>query len=126
MAADGSIVVTFTQQTFPPSGSAALLQHGRSDASLAESIWMNVCLQALEPFYDKLDPSFLNVRKIVREVLQKEEDLNEIVQLVGKVRLQQPVARPKACGCLQMAQWRPGVLQPSTGSPLPGAWCKAP
>ena len=41
--------------------------------------------QALEPFYDKLDPAFLNVRKVVREVLQKEEDLNEIVQLVGKV-----------------------------------------
>jgi hypothetical protein len=42
-------------------------------------------MQALEPFYDKLDPAFLNVRKVVREVLQKEEDLNEIVQLVGKV-----------------------------------------
>jgi vacuolar-type H+-ATPase catalytic subunit A/Vma1 len=42
-------------------------------------------VQALEPFYDKLDPAFLNVRKVVREVLQKEEDLNEIVQLVGKV-----------------------------------------
>ena len=33
-----------------------------------------------------MDPAFLNVRKVVREVLQKEEDLNEIVQLVGKVR----------------------------------------
>lgn len=44
-----------------------------------------VILQALEPFYDKMDPAFLNVRKVVREVLQKEEDLNEIVQLVGKV-----------------------------------------
>lgn len=32
-----------------------------------------------------MDPAFLNVRKVVREVLQKEEDLNEIVQLVGKV-----------------------------------------
>ena len=41
--------------------------------------------KALEPFYDNMDPAFLNVRKVVREVLQKEEDLNEIVQLVGKV-----------------------------------------
>mmetsp|Transcript_3883 Transcript_3883/g.11248 ORF Transcript_3883/g.11248 Transcript_3883/m.11248 type:complete len:614 (+) Transcript_3883:142-1983(+) len=40
--------------------------------------------KALEPFYDNMDPAFLGVRKVVREVLQKEEDLNEIVQLVGK------------------------------------------
>ena len=42
--------------------------------------------QSLEPFYEKFDPEFTNIRKIVREVLQKEDDLNEIVQLVGKVR----------------------------------------
>lgn len=42
--------------------------------------------KSLEPFYDKFDPDFINIRKIVREVLQKEDDLNEIVQLVGKVR----------------------------------------
>ena len=41
--------------------------------------------KSLESFYDKFDPEFLNVRKITREVLQKEDDLNEIVQLVGKV-----------------------------------------
>ena len=41
--------------------------------------------KSLEPFYDKFDPDFVNIRKIVREVLQKEDDLNEIVQLVGKV-----------------------------------------
>lgn len=39
---------------------------------------------ALEPFYDKFDPDFVSVRKNVREILQKEDDLNEIVQLVGK------------------------------------------
>ena len=44
--------------------------------------------KSLESFYDKFDPEFLNVRKITREVLQKEDDLNEIVQLVGKVCLQ--------------------------------------
>ena len=41
--------------------------------------------KSLEPFYDKFDPDFVNIRNIVREVLQKEDDLNEIVQLVGKV-----------------------------------------
>lgn len=40
---------------------------------------------ALEPFYEKFDSEFLPVRKQIREVLQKEEELNEIVQLVGKV-----------------------------------------
>ena len=44
--------------------------------------------KSLEPFYDKFDPDFVNIRKIVREVLQKEDDLNEIVQLVGKVSFQ--------------------------------------
>ena len=39
---------------------------------------------ALEPFYDKTDPEFVQLRIIAREVLQKEDELNEIVQLVGK------------------------------------------
>ena len=39
---------------------------------------------ALEPFYDKFDGEFLALRTIFREVLQKEDELNEIVQLVGK------------------------------------------
>ena len=42
--------------------------------------------KSLEPYYDRFDPDFVNIRKIVREVLQKEDDLNEIVQLVGKAR----------------------------------------
>lgn len=46
--------------------------------------------KSLEPFYDKYDPDFVNIRKIVREVLQKEDDLNEIVQLVGKVCMSGP------------------------------------
>mmetsp|Transcript_56044 Transcript_56044/g.132156 ORF Transcript_56044/g.132156 Transcript_56044/m.132156 type:complete len:606 (+) Transcript_56044:31-1848(+) len=40
--------------------------------------------KALEPFYQKFDPDFINLRTRVREVLQTEEDLMEIVQLVGK------------------------------------------
>lgn len=47
--------------------------------------------KSLEPFYDKFDGEFLNARKVVREVLQKEDDLNEIVQLVGKVS---PISSP--------------------------------
>ena len=39
----------------------------------------------MEPFYEKFDPDFLSVRTTVRQILQKEDDLNEIVQLVGKV-----------------------------------------
>jgi V-type H+-transporting ATPase subunit A len=40
--------------------------------------------KALEPFYDTFDSEFLALRTIFREVLQKEDELNEIVQLVGK------------------------------------------
>lgn len=39
---------------------------------------------ALEPFYEKTDQEFLSLRAKAREVLQKEDELNEIVQLVGK------------------------------------------
>jgi V-type H+-transporting ATPase subunit A len=39
---------------------------------------------ALEPFYEKTDPEFVQLRVVAREVLQKEDELNEIVQLVGK------------------------------------------
>ena len=39
---------------------------------------------ALEGFYDQEAPDFIGVRTKAREVLQREDDLNEIVQLVGK------------------------------------------
>ncbi|CAG9465120.1 unnamed protein product [Pedinophyceae sp. YPF-701] len=38
----------------------------------------------LEPFYEQFDPDFARLRTTAREVLQKEDELNEIVQLVGK------------------------------------------
>jgi len=41
--------------------------------------------QALEPFYEKEYPEFVPLRTKVKEILQVEEDLAEIVQLVGKV-----------------------------------------
>jgi vacuolar-type H+-ATPase catalytic subunit A/Vma1 len=53
--------------------------------------------KSLEPYYDRFDPDFVNIRKIVREVLQKEDDLNEIVQLVGKARACSPVFCSTGC-----------------------------
>lgn len=41
-------------------------------------------MRALEEFYDKNYPEFTALRTKVREILQEEEDLSEIVQLVGK------------------------------------------
>jgi V-type H+-transporting ATPase subunit A len=40
--------------------------------------------QALESYYNGFDPEFLSLRTKGREILQKEDDLMEIVQLVGK------------------------------------------
>jgi len=40
--------------------------------------------KALEGFYDTFDPEFVALRTKIREILQMEEDLSEIVQLVGK------------------------------------------
>jgi V-type H+-transporting ATPase subunit A len=41
-------------------------------------------LEALEPYYEESDPDFLPLRKKMKEILQMEDDLSEIVQLVGK------------------------------------------
>ncbi|KAJ1796864.1 H(+)-transporting V1 sector ATPase subunit A [Coemansia sp. RSA 2399] len=39
---------------------------------------------ALEPYYEQKDPEFIALRTKCKEILQTEEDLSEIVQLVGK------------------------------------------
>ena len=41
-------------------------------------------LKALEPFFNTFDPDYMRLRSIVAEILQREEELQEIVQLVGK------------------------------------------
>jgi V-type H+-transporting ATPase subunit A len=41
-------------------------------------------LKALDPFYDSVDPEFTNLRKKCSDILQTEDELTEIVQLVGK------------------------------------------
>ncbi|KAJ1729086.1 H(+)-transporting V1 sector ATPase subunit A [Coemansia biformis] len=51
--------------------------------SLSYSKYMN----ALEPHYEKADPEFVSLRTSCKEILQAEEDLSEIVQLVGKSAL---------------------------------------
>nr|WGL47556.1 V-type H+-transporting ATPase subunit A [Flammulina filiformis] len=41
----------------------------------------------LEPYYESTEPGFVELRMKTKEILQKEEDLAEIVQLVGKSAL---------------------------------------
>ncbi|KAF7983103.1 hypothetical protein HWV62_24043 [Athelia sp. TMB] len=41
----------------------------------------------LEPYYESTEPGFIELRSKTKEILQKEEDLAEIVQLVGKSAL---------------------------------------
>lgn len=41
--------------------------------------------RALDEYYDKHFPEFVPLRTKAKEILQEEEDLAEIVQLVGKV-----------------------------------------
>ncbi|KAJ7580990.1 ATP synthase alpha/beta family, nucleotide-binding domain-containing protein [Mycena floridula] len=43
--------------------------------------------RVLEPYYESEEPGFLELRMKTKEILQKEEDLAEIVQLVGKSAL---------------------------------------
>ncbi len=40
--------------------------------------------RVLEDYYNQYDPEFMKVKTKIREILQEEEDLTEIVQLVGK------------------------------------------
>ncbi|CAE6375064.1 unnamed protein product [Rhizoctonia solani] len=44
-------------------------------------------IQVLEPHYQSTDPGFVSSRNKTKEILQKEDDLAEIVQLVGKSAL---------------------------------------
>jgi V-type H+-transporting ATPase subunit A len=41
-------------------------------------------ITALEPFYEQFDQEFTRLRTVTSKILQAEEDLTEIVQLVGK------------------------------------------
>merc|ERR550514_2639479 len=41
-------------------------------------------IRVLEPFFTKFDPEYADLQQRVKEILQTEDDLQEIVQLVGK------------------------------------------
>merc|ERR1711865_331519 len=41
-------------------------------------------IRVLEPFFEKFDPDYQFLQQKFKEILQKEDDLQEIVQLVGK------------------------------------------
>jgi len=41
-------------------------------------------IRVLEPYFEKLDPEYGFLQQKMKEILQKEDDLQEIVQLVGK------------------------------------------
>ncbi|EIM82586.1 V-type ATPase [Stereum hirsutum FP-91666 SS1] len=43
--------------------------------------------KVLEPYYEATEPGFVDLRTKTKEILQKEDDLAEIVQLVGKSAL---------------------------------------
>lgn len=48
--------------------------------------------RALDEYYDKHFPEFVPLRTKAKEILQEEEDLAEIVQLVGKVQSSRAIA----------------------------------
>merc|ERR1712079_156566 len=41
-------------------------------------------IRILEPYFQKIDPNYQSLQKSMKEILQKEDALTEIVQLVGK------------------------------------------
>merc|ERR550514_253962 len=41
-------------------------------------------IRTLEPFFEQYDPDYSHLQQKMREILQTEDDLKEIVQLVGK------------------------------------------
>merc|ERR1711935_1027522 len=45
---------------------------------------MGKYIRILEPYFEKFDPEYSFLQQKFREILQKEDDLQEIVQLVGK------------------------------------------
>jgi V-type H+-transporting ATPase subunit A len=46
--------------------------------------------RVLQPYYERTEPDFLHYRNVAKDILQKEDELAEIVQLVGKSSLGEP------------------------------------
>jgi hypothetical protein len=58
-----------------------------ADLSALPSLSYSKYLKTLEPYFEKNTPGFNENRSTMREILQKDNDLAEIVQLVGKSAL---------------------------------------
>lgn len=58
-----------------------------ADLSALSSLSYSKYLKTLEPYFEKNTPGFNENRSTMREILQKDNDLAEIVQLVGKSAL---------------------------------------
>ena len=48
---------------------------------------MSDSTRVLQPYYERTEPDFLHYRNTAKQILQKEDELAEIVQLVGKSSL---------------------------------------
>jgi V-type H+-transporting ATPase subunit A len=48
---------------------------------------MTCSTRVLQPYYEETEPDFLHYRNLAKQILQKENELAEIVQLVGKSSL---------------------------------------
>ena len=64
--------------------------------------------RALDDHYDKHFPEFVPLRTKAKEILQEEEDLAEIVQLVGKVTAPLSVYNGETL-CIIVIRFRPEV-----------------
>merc|ERR1712050_447449 len=56
-------------------------------------------IRILEPYFENYDPEYGMLQQRMKEILQKEDDLQEIVQLVGKDSL----SEDQKC-CLEVAR----------------------
>ena len=65
-------------------------------------------LTILEPYYEKVDSEFIAMRDKAKVILQLEEDLTEIVQLVGKDSLNESdkITLEVRCAVLNCGQLR--------------------
>lgn len=59
----------------------------RPEQTLSFSVSYSKYLKTLDTHYERNNPGFIELRTRAKEILQKETDLAEIVQLVGKSAL---------------------------------------
>merc|ERR1712083_1274031 len=57
---------------------------GKHFPSVNWNISFSKYIRILEPYFEKYDQEYSTLQQKMKEILQKEDDLQEIVQLVGK------------------------------------------